>query len=236
MIRARNSKTLPEFSAVILDLDGLAIDSESTYRNAWQQAGQHLGYSLEKDLVDAFEGLSYDRIEKMLAAEFGQTFPFAQFRQTSAAIWHESVERTGIQPMPGLHSLLALFAHHAIPYCLATNSDQIHAEKCLRYARLDDAFPMRITRDQVAAPKPAPDIYLAAAARLSANPAHCIVLEDSETGARAGLEANMTVTIIANHGRTPQSLRSQVFAVFEDLHGFRHMLERSFRDDTGRNS
>jgi beta-phosphoglucomutase len=228
MTQNAEHKPLPGFSAVILDLDGLVIDSEPTYHAAWRQAGQCLGYPLRKDLVRGFVGKSYDLIEQILKTEFGNDFPLKTFRDKSAEIWHESVERTGIPVKPGLHALLDTLEQHTIPFCLATNSEQIYAEKCLEYAGLGDAFPIRITRDQVTVPKPAPDIFLAAAAKLEAKPEYCIVLEDSETGARAALEANTLVMLVADPDSLPRALRSEVFEVFESLTEFRQLLLSSF--------
>jgi HAD superfamily hydrolase (TIGR01509 family) len=223
--RCAGRKILPGFSAVILDLDGLVIDSEPTYQAAWRQAGRCLGFPLREDLVQSFLGKSYDRIEQALKTEFGPDFPLETFRQTSAGFWRESVERTGIPVKPGVHALLADLERHAIPFCLATNSEQIYAEKCLDYAGLGNAFPIRVTRDQVASPKPAPDIFLAAAARLEVVPERCIVLEDSETGARAALDANTVVLLVAGSTAVPPDLRAQLFAVLENLHEFRWLLE-----------
>jgi beta-phosphoglucomutase len=220
---------LPEYSAIILDLDGLVIDSEPTYRAAWQSAGKDLGYPLSELLVRGFTGKSYDLIEKLLRAEFGHDFPLEQFRAKSAEVWHESVEQTGIAVKPGLQELLGTLEQRAIPYCLATNSEQLYAEKCLRYAGLGNAFPQRITRDQVAAPKPAPDIFLAAAANLGVNPEQCIVLEDSETGARAALDAGALLMLVGDSRDLPAFIRSRCFAVLESLHEFRQLLVENFR-------
>lgn len=225
MIRDADRKTLPGFSAVILDLDGLVVDSEPTYQAAWTQAGRYLGYPLRENLVQGFLGRSYDRIEQLLKTEFGPGFPLEKFRQKSAEFWHASVERSGIPVKPGLHALLAELERQAIPYCLATNSDEIHTEKCLKYAGLGGAFAIRITRNQVSAPKPAPEIFLMAAARLATPPERCIVLEDSETGARAALDAHAVVMLVADPRDVPHDLRSGIFAVLESLHEFRRLLE-----------
>ncbi len=222
-------RSLPGFSAVILDLDGLVIDSEPTYQAAWQSAGEHLGYPLPESLVRRFAGKSYDLIEPLLKAEFGPGFPLEQFRAKSAECWHESVEKTGMAVKPGLQELLGALEQQVIPFCLATNSEQIYAEKCLQYAGLGNAFPRRITRDQVAAPKPAPDIFLAAAASLGANPEQCIVLEDSETGARAALDAGAIVMLIGDSRALPVTIRARLFAVLESLHEFRQLLVGSCR-------
>ncbi len=146
-----NRKSLPEFSAVILDLDGLVIDSEPAYQAAWKQAGHYISYPLCENLLRSFAGKSYDLIEQSLRAEFSPSFPIDRLREKSAELWREAVEVTGIAVKPGLHALLAVFEQYTIPYCLATNSEQRYAEKCLHYAGLSDAFPKRITRDQVVA-------------------------------------------------------------------------------------
>ncbi|MGR9108239.1 MAG: HAD family hydrolase [Gammaproteobacteria bacterium] len=224
------AKVLPEVSAVILDLDGLVIDSEPTYQAAWCQAGQALGYPLAEELVRGFAGKSYDRIEQLLKAEFGDSFPLHEFKETSAGIWRDSVERSGIPIKPGLRQLLALLEKVAIPFCLATNSERIYAERCLQYAGLSETFPLAVTRDEVAAAKPAPDLFLAAAARLETRPERCIVLEDSETGALAALEARAVAILVGNAGDYPRSLRERVFAVFEDLYEVRVLLEQYYQE------
>lgn len=225
MIRAVEPKTLPGFSAVILDLDGLVIDSEPTYQSAWRRAGRYLGFPLREELVRGFHGKSYDLIEQCLISEFGPGFPLDRFREKSTEFWSETIECTGIPVKPGVHALLQDLEHYRIPFCLATNSEELYAEKCLKYAGLAQAFPKRITRERVAAPKPAPDIYLAAARLLAARPDHCLVLEDSETGVRAALNANTVAMLVANPGDLPEAVLTQVFAVFESLDDFRRLLE-----------
>lgn len=225
MILESTRKSLPEFSAVILDLDGLVIDSEPTYQAAWKQAGHCIGYPLRENLLRSFAGKSYDLIEQRLLTEFGLGFPMDRFREKSAEFWHEAVEITGIAVKPGLHALLAALERYTIPYCLATNSEQRYAEKCLHYAGLSDAFPKRITRDQVVAPKPAPDIFLAAAAGLGVQPEQCIVLEDSETGSLAALMANTRLILVADPDAVAHSVRVRAFAVLENLHQFKQLLE-----------
>ncbi|MGH8555867.1 MAG: HAD family hydrolase [Methylococcales bacterium] len=223
-----NRKSLPEFSAVILDLDGLVIDSEPTYQAAWKQTGYSMGYPIREDLLGNFAGKSYDLIEQLLKAEFGPGFPIHRFREKSAECWRESVESSGIPVKPGLHALLAAFEQYTIPYCLATNSEQRYAEKCLHYAGLGGSFPKRITRDQVNAPKPAPEIFLAAAASLGVLPEKCIVLEDSETGALAALAANTVAILVADPGTVAHPVRVRAFAVLENLHQFRQLLDNRY--------
>lgn len=211
-------------------MDGLLIDSEPTYRNAWRQAGRSLGYPLSEAFVRSFIGKSYDLIEKILKSELGDDFPLDRFKATSSRFWHQSVKQTGIETKPGVRALLCTLEKYSIPYCLATNSEHAFAIKCLKYAGLTDAFPVRITRDQVSAPKPAPDIFLAAAAKLRTRPERCIVLEDSETGARAAMDANTVVILVPDPNEPAHPLLDQVYAVVDSLNEVRQLIETRYRD------
>lgn len=220
MTKRSSLPKLPEFDAVILDLDGLVIDSEPTYRAAWKEAGELLGFPLTETLLRSFSGKSYDLIEGILKSEFGHDFPMQHFRDKAVLRWRESVEATGIPVKPGLRTLLAVFEELSIPFCLATNSEKRYAEKCLSHAGLAQAFPTRITRDQVKSPKPAPDIFLAAALRLNVEPERCIVLEDSETGALAALAAKTQLILVTEPGAVTESVTQRAFARLESLEQF----------------
>jgi beta-phosphoglucomutase-like phosphatase (HAD superfamily) len=80
-----------------------------------------------------------------------------------------------------------------VPLGLATNSGREFATRALRGAGLLDSFDAVVSAEDVERPKPAPDVYLAAAAALGADPADCVALEDSETGVEAALAAGMVV-------------------------------------------
>jgi HAD superfamily hydrolase (TIGR01509 family) len=221
-------KFLPPFGAIIFDLDGLAIDSETTYREAWKAAGKALGYPLNDALVRRFTGKPYDLIEKILRSRFGAQFPTTDFRQESAQFWHEKVEQSGIPRKPGLDELLEILKIRSIPYALATNSQAVYADKCLKYAGLSEEFPIRITRDQAITPKPAPDLFLIAAERLAVPPKQCIVLEDSETGAQAGLNAGMPVILVPEAGEFPNPIHENMLAVLDSLNQVRTLIENTF--------
>ena len=93
--------------------------------------------------------------------------------------------------MPGV---AATIANLATPYCLATSSSPERLSHSLALTGLAAAFMHRtFTASRVARGKPAPDLFLLAAHEMQADPARCLVIEDSETGMRAGLAAGMEV-------------------------------------------
>lgn len=187
---------LPPFHAVVMDMDGLALDTEATYCTAWQRAAAELGYALSNEFCRGLFGRHADDVKSALAAACGSGFDPRAFHAAAERHWLATLQADGVAKMPGLDRLLAALRRHAIPYALATNSDEPYASLCLDAARARHEFPVMVTRDQVASGKPAPDLFLEAARRLGVPPARCLALEDSPPGLTACIEAGMVAVWI----------------------------------------
>ena len=183
-------------SAVILDLDGLVLDTEKTYFIAWQKAAEMMGFELTSEFCHSLSGLQYEAVEQKLLNLAGNSFQIEKFRCLSGEIWYQYVEVNGIDVKKGLYSLMDILQHSNIPYCLATNSYHKNALECLAFAGISDLFPVLVTRDQVKSGKPAPDIFLKAAAQLGKAIEKCVVVEDSLTGIQAAKNAGAYVVYI----------------------------------------
>ena len=181
---------LPDFNAVIFDLDGLILDTESSYFAAWQSAADSLGYHISDTFCISLSGLPFAQIEIKLAQYFPVTFPFKQFYSLSSHIWRENADREGIAVKKGVHELLQVLREYEIPYCLATNSPEFNARECLEYAAVENLFSAMVCRDHVQEPKPAADLFLQAARTLQQPITSCVVVEDSLTGLLAARNAN----------------------------------------------
>lgn len=180
---------LTDFSAVIFDMDGLVLDTEITYCFAKQQAGYVLGYEFSEQFWMSMSGLHQKDIEQKLLACCGTDFDLAAFNDTANDIWHDYVVANGINTRHGFFQLLDFIVEQSIPYCLATNSNAVNAVKCLKFAGIQDIFPIIVTRDDVRHGKPEPDIFLTAASKLNVDITRCLVLEDSHTGILAASRA-----------------------------------------------
>jgi HAD superfamily hydrolase (TIGR01509 family) len=179
---------LPPCAALILDMDGLLLDTESTYALAWQRAAQAQGHVLEESFCASLAGLHYQAVEEKLG-EYCGDLDFEQFRQRSAYYWRSHVEERGIALKTGFVELIAALAATSLPYCLATNSRAENADECLRLAGVEALFPLRLTRDHVAEGKPVPEIFFRAAERLRVDIRQCWVIEDSYPGIAAAKRA-----------------------------------------------
>lgn len=204
------------FSAVILDMDGLVLDTEPVYQKAWQYGGKQLGYELTNQLCETFSGNSLQAIQRSLQLEFGTDFDFDRFIQISSQHWYELIADQGVQPMPGALHLLEMLQNRQINYALATNSPAHIAEHCLQHAGIDAHFSVRVTSDEVEQTKPAPDIYQLAMKKLNA-PAHqCLCIEDSLPGIQSAHQAG-GITVLISEKQIEKNASNHIHYQFSSL-------------------
>ena len=182
-------RLLPHFSAIIFDMDGLVLDTETTYCTAWQSASAEMGAMFTQEFCLSMSGLHAEEVEQRLLNFCGADFNLAHFYHLSGKYWRNNVYQQGIPVKKGFFELLDSINKKEIPFCLATNSREKNTLECLELANISTVFHHIITRDHVENAKPAPDSFLLAAKTLSQPIVQCLVLEDSTTGIQAALNA-----------------------------------------------
>ena len=179
-----------QFDLVIFDCDGVLIDSEIISLSMLIHELALRGVQVDLDYVSRnFLGRSYPTVMQTIRDQFGLDLPpefETHYRDRLMAAFEAD-----LTVMPGVRAALDGLA---LPRCVATSSSPRRAEQSLRLTGLGDLVgPRLFTASMVTRGKPAPDLFLHAAARCGADPARCLVIEDSLTGIRAGLAAGMTV-------------------------------------------
>lgn len=206
-----------DFKAVILDMDGLLLDTEPVYKLAWQYGGTQLGYQLSDQLCDEFSGNSLAAIRQRLSDSFGSQFDFERFLTISSDYWYDLIAQQGVQPMPGAERLLELLQSRQIDYALATNSPSHIAKHCLSHAGLESQFPVRATSDQVKQTKPAPDLYALAMQKLETPARDCLCVEDSIPGVQSAHRAGGQTAMIS-HPQNHRAASHMLDYQFNSLH------------------
>lgn len=208
--------------AIIFDMDGLIIDTEIVYRMAWQQSAADLGYRMGDDLYASFAGRRATECEAILFEAYGSKFPLSDFLTKSDQLYQEHVNRYGIPTKPGLCKLLDLLDTQHLPKAVATSTGRVNA--LLSLGGLVDRFTLIVTGDEVAQGKPAPEIFLLAAARLQLAPQQCLVLEDSEAGVQAAHAACMPVIMVPDLNRPSALVAAKAICVCSSLHEVKELL------------
>ncbi|SEC35625.1 haloacid dehalogenase superfamily, subfamily IA, variant 3 with third motif having DD or ED [Rhodobacter sp. 24-YEA-8] len=175
---------------LILDCDGVLIDSEIISAQMLVAELAQLGVEIDLAYVARhFLGRSYPTVMATIRADFGLDLPpefETGYREALLAAF-----RRDLRIMPGVAAMLDLLA---VPVCVATSSSPRRVETSLGLVGLWDRLgAVTFTASEVARGKPAPDLFLHAAARMGVAPAACLVIEDSLTGLRAAKAAGMEV-------------------------------------------
>ena len=182
--------------AVIFDMDGLMLDTEPLAARAWIDAAQGLGIPFDAAVNPRLIGRNFPDCRTIICEHHGTGYPVDLLMRAWHGAYDAIVEREGLAFKPGLLELLAWLEAAAIPKAVATSTRRSRAESKLARTGLLPRFAALVGGDEVPRGKPAPDIFVEAAARLAVAPAACMVLEDSEPGMRAALAAGATPVMV----------------------------------------
>jgi len=207
-----------QLAAVILDMDGTMVDTESIYHIAWRDLAADLGYTLEESTLKATTGRRISDGYAIIQAALGPDFPMQRFQEQWWDYWRARVEQQGIARKAGLDQLLNVLDAHAIPKAVATSSARAEALYTLDRVGIADRFPIIITGDQIQQGKPAPDIFLLAAERLKVDAKDCLAIEDSEAGVRAAAAAGMVTFMVPDLLQPSLDVAELAFRVVSTLH------------------
>ena len=200
---------------VIFDCDGVLVDSETITNRVMQVSLAKYGLSIEfDDLIALFVGGTMPGVMER-ARDMGADLPDAWLDE----IYPEMFDalRTQVEPITGAIAVLDALDSAGIPYAIGSNGPHEKMNITLARCGMAERFKGRVvSRVDVAAGKPAPDVYLKAASDAGIAPARCVVIEDSGTGAQAGIAAGMFT--IGFHEETPKERLAPICnALFDDM-------------------
>jgi len=178
------------YDLVIFDCDGVLVESEELANRIYVDMFREYGHVLDyKETLHKFYGMTLESRLKISEQELGWKPP-ADFVPT----FHErelELSETELQTVPHVRELVESIT---VPKCVASNGSRKEILFRLRIAGLLDHFDGAIfSGTEVAHPKPAPDVYLAAARSFNIAPERCVVIEDSILGVTAAVSAGMKV-------------------------------------------
>lgn len=190
--------------AVVFDCDGLLIDTEAVWVGVQDEYLAERGHVLSAEQRQAITGRAAHVVVGLLAEVTGDD-PHTIADSLMARL--SAMPRDAFQVLPGAVETVRAAAAK-VPVAIASNSPRHSLEEKLRGMGLADVVDAMIAVEDVENPKPAPDMYLAGARRLGADPANCLAFEDSETGAQAATAAGLHLIAVPSlPGQNPEAPR-----------------------------
>ena len=176
---------------VIFDCDGVLIDSERLINRTEAGLFSRLGLALSPNEARAlFKGHTVGEVVTIAESALGDALPIDWIYEWGTHVALAFVNH--LTPVVGVQSVLDHLQSQAIPMCVASQSPRVRCDLGLAVTGLDRYFQDRVyTAAMVPRPKPHPDLFLYAAARMDVTPDRCVVVEDSASGVRAAVAAGM---------------------------------------------
>ena len=200
------------YDAILFDLDGTLIDTESLAVAAGLVAFAAAGHPVDLPFMHRLVGIDGPTSARIISAHR----PDLELPRFDA-LWRQGFEdrmRQSLTLKPGVTELLSHAPH--LPRVLVTSSRRVDAHSKLAMVGLEAIFAHVVTVDDVTNAKPHPEPYLLAATLLGVSPARCLVFEDSEAGAQAAHRAGMVVVqvpdVVPSDGRWAHHLAADLLS------------------------
>lgn len=209
------------FDLVIFDCDGVLVDSERLAVRTEATILAGLGWPLtESEIVDRFVGRSARYMHEQVEHHVGRSIDW----EVEFEYHYRKVFESELVPVPGVVEALDAVTASS---CVASSGSHEKMEFTLGICGLLERFRGRIfSVDEVERGKPAPDIFLYAAAQMGILPGRCAVVEDSVSGVSAGLAAGMTCFAFAGGVTRAAQLSMEGVTVFDEMRALPAILDR----------
>jgi HAD superfamily hydrolase (TIGR01509 family) len=206
-----------EVGLVIFDCDGVLVDTERIAVRVDVAVLAELGWAItEAEVIERFMGRSSQSQLGEVAQRLGSA-AMREFDERSTAEVHEAFERE-LRAVEGVEHLLDALERAGLPVCVASSGSHGRMRRTLGITGMYDRFDGRIfSATEVEHGKPAPDLFLHAAARMGVAPDGCAVIEDSVYGVQAAVAAGMTAYGYAGGLTPPDRLAADGAVVFEQM-------------------
>jgi len=206
------------FAGIIFDMDGTLVDSEIIWQRAEQAVFERRGLVYNDAVRERVIGLRLDEFFDYLINFYGLR---ESVEALSAELQAELVHCIDqIKRKPGAQEIIDYAAAVGVPFCIASSSPLSVIEAVVEAQGWADKITRFYSADEVAAGKPAPDIYLYACQQLGVDPTACLALEDSPNGARAAVAAGMTCAVVPDYHSRPDQfvdITPHVYASLYDV-------------------
>ena len=202
---------------VLMDMDGLVLDTEKLYTRFWAEAANFYGYPMTWEQGLGMRSLTRSVGEAKLKEYFGDEIDYDKVRLKRIELMDAFIEENGVEAKDGIYELLDYLDSKGIPAAIATSSPEARAREHLGSVNLAHRFKKIISGYMVEKGKPAPDIYIFAAHELGLESENCIGLEDSPGGLLAAKRAGCLAVMVPDQDQPDEETEKLLYAKCDSL-------------------
>ncbi|MFC1954633.1 HAD family hydrolase [Chloroflexota bacterium] len=216
-----------KYKAVIFDMDGLLLDTETIAIATFIAACQEYAFDPDLNVFHKCIGVDWETTKEIMSVEYGSSFPLKDVTD----LWGKKMDQEMMQkPIPlkvGAFNLLQYLEKEDVKIALVTSTRKEIARKELSNAKIGNFFDFILGGNEVLRGKPNPEIYLTACQKLNEEPINCLALEDSDNGVLAAFHAGITVIQIPDIVQPSAEVKALGHKVMRSLVEVENMLKKS---------
>jgi HAD superfamily hydrolase (TIGR01509 family) len=213
--------------AVIFDMDGVILDTEKHYVEAWQEAARSFGYDFRREHALMLRSLDVGMACKLMKGIFGEDFNYYAIREVRRGLVAERIEKYGLEKKNGIDELLDYLNSNHIKTAVATATPIDRTLQHLSDIGIKDKFDKIVSAKQVAQGKPAPDVYLYACLQIGEKPEECIAIEDSPNGIKSAYAAGCKPIMVPDLTPPDDEIKPLLYGVCDSLKDVIGLLENN---------
>lgn len=203
--------------AILFDLDGTLIDDEKFTISSKIIEGKKYGYNVKRKDVILSLGMSKENSQKHFTSLYGDSFPVQELAYQRFVYIVNYMKKNGIKLKPYVSKIIRFCEKNdiVIGICTSTTSEKIREYQ--KYGNLFDHFDFIVTGDEVTNGKPSPDIFLKGLKKANVNKNEALVIEDSNIGVEASINAGIDVIMIPDLAKPQGKTLTNRVKVYKNL-------------------
>ena len=208
---------MKKIRAILFDMDGVLLDTESVCEVCWAKAADEIGLSNIHEIFMQCVGRSKTDTEKLLEKYLPDEGAAVKFRNRTSELFSVVEKEQGLNKMPFVVDCLESLKKAGFRLAVASSTRAAKVHPQLTNAGIHDYFETFTTGDTVTHSKPDPEIYLKAAASLNLQPEECVAIEDSPNGVRSATNAGIKCIMIPDLIQPDSEMKEKAWKIFSNL-------------------
>ncbi|MCP4728174.1 MAG: HAD family phosphatase [bacterium] len=189
-------KIYPDIKGLIFDCDGTLVDTMPLHLKAWKRAFSEFGVSGPEEFLDPLKGMHEEEIVNLYNKQYGTDINSRLLVEKKHIHYRNMID--DVKPIEQVVSVAKKY-YDILPMAVVSGGKEKNVHAVLEKAGIKHYFSVILTADDPVKPKPAPDIFLEAAARIKVDPRFCQIFEDGDPGLKAAKDAGMVITDIRKY-------------------------------------
>ena len=212
-----------QIKAVIFDMDGVLLDSESVCDRCFEQAAIEQNIEDRKPIIEDARGMGKPSFMDFIAKTYGDKIDTELLWNRASELFHIVEDKEGLSLLPFVNEILEYLKPN-YKIALASSTRRSSVERQMKATGIWDFFDVTVCGDDVQNTKPSPEIYQKAVKDLNLLPENCLAVEDSFNGIKSGTSAGLKVIMVPDQVKPDEQIKSLVWKIFDSLEDLKSIL------------